>query len=221
MTSTEDIATKRRHLSNLVAAAFSVPVSIGVCEIASADEQKLHDVERHALQNAVPKRRREFAAGRIAARQALRREVAIEAGADRAPIWPVGLVGSISHDEHWAIAAVHEGAKMLGLDLEAREALPGEVWNTVLMPSEFEWCQSQTNPGIAAREIFCIKEACYKAQYPISRKLFGFEMFTVQIFGNDFEAVFQNHAAPFKPGSTLRGRIVRDDTRIISAVLAL
>ncbi len=57
--------------------------------------------ERQFLIKAVPKRIHEFAGGRACARAALSQigygGVAVLRGADRAPIWPAGATGSITH----------------------------------------------------------------------------------------------------------------------------
>ena len=53
------------------------------------------------MARAVPQRRREFFAGRLAAHRAMEAlghlPEPVPMGQDRAPVWPQGLVGSISH----------------------------------------------------------------------------------------------------------------------------
>ena len=60
--------------------------------------------ERGAVAKAVPKRVAQFTAGRVCARRALAQlgntePVPILMGEDRAPQWPAGYVGSISHTD--------------------------------------------------------------------------------------------------------------------------
>src|SRR3569623_1114660 len=67
-----------------------------------ADEpQPIHPDEAQQVAGAVAKRRVEFAAGRACARRALTRlgirDFVLKNGAARAPRWPRGVVGSISH----------------------------------------------------------------------------------------------------------------------------
>ena len=73
---------------------------------------------------AVNKRQTEFLAGRICAYEALRTTTGVPSivavGEDRAPCWPSGVVGSITHGAGWAavVAARSEQWRGLGLDVE-------------------------------------------------------------------------------------------------------
>ena len=73
------------------------------------------------LKQAVPKRCAEFLAGRYVAQQALKelttREYQIPVADDRSPIWPEGIVGSISYTDSQSIAAVafKEDCQLLGV----------------------------------------------------------------------------------------------------------
>lgn len=85
----------------------------------------LEPIERSFVANAVHSRRKEFALGRALARRALaaagHARVGIPAGPDRAPIWPTGIIGSITHCDHIAVAAVaptQSGIQAIGIDLE-------------------------------------------------------------------------------------------------------
>src|SRR6185436_3932671 len=79
-----------------------------------------------SLRTAIVKRRVDFAAGRFCARAAMRAcapdvaEDAVAIGADRAPVWPTGVVGSIAHTAGHAIAAAAkvEVARSVGIDVE-------------------------------------------------------------------------------------------------------
>ena len=70
--------------------------------------------ERAAVAGAVASRQREFAGGRTCARRALLRlghaAQPIPVGACRAPVWPHGVVGSITHCSSFAAAAVARAA---------------------------------------------------------------------------------------------------------------
>src|SRR5437667_3257012 len=64
------------------------------------------------IEQAVPKRRLEFAAGRQCAHEALRVLAPLDGHSpigialDRSPVWPPGFVGSIAHTQGFASAAV-------------------------------------------------------------------------------------------------------------------
>jgi len=105
-----------------IAALVDVPVGVALTD-PQVPQPPLVGTEGAHLDRAIDKRRREFAAGRAAARMALRQrggpDVAIPAAADRAPVWPTGWQGSISHKDTLCAAIVTNAPVMLGLDLAA------------------------------------------------------------------------------------------------------
>lgn len=131
--------------------------------------------EASAIARAVPKRQAEFAAGRRAARIAMSElghpPVALPVGADRAPIWPDGLLGAITHDAGLAYAAVLPSTKTagLGIDLTEAAALPGKTRSVILPHAE-----EATLDDLAARAGFSAKETLFKALFPIVNVTFGF-----------------------------------------------
>ena len=87
-----------------LAAALCLPGDVAlVCGPIAAMQGELLPPEAQAIDHAVPKRRREFTAGRTAARRACARlgvwAGALPVAADRTPVWPEGVVGSISHSD--------------------------------------------------------------------------------------------------------------------------
>jgi 4'-phosphopantetheinyl transferase EntD len=131
--------------------------------------------ELHALGSAVDARVAEFVAGRTLARHAAAAlgialaEVGI--GGAGEPVWPAGLVGSISHTRSRAAAAIATSAKYrsVGLDLDDPRPL-GSAAALVSRPPERAavitagWAASDED---AARVVFCLKEAIYKCQYSL------------------------------------------------------
>ncbi len=150
--------------------------------------------EAAAVSRAIPKRETEFAAGRHAAREALAQlglePMAIPQGADRAPVWPEGITGSISHCAHCCIAvAAHKADyQSLGVDVEPATPLDADLIDVICTPSEQAWLADQPNSGLAAKLIFSAKEAFYKAQYPLTGEVIGFDAVTVAITDSRFEA---------------------------------
>ncbi|WP_370222668.1 4'-phosphopantetheinyl transferase family protein [Pararhodobacter marinus] len=193
--SNPDTDTTRRQLETLAAQVFRPPLRVAVVAIGSIS---LKPEEEPAVERAVERRRAEFAAGRQAARQAMGRDVAIPMAIDRSPVWPEGVTGSISHAGGWAMAAVGEGT--IGLDLEVDADLPEDIRDTVLLPQERD-----LDPRLA-RVVFSAKEAAYKAQYPRSRALFGFETLAITLGDDSFRAVFQRDVGPFAAGHVIDGR---------------
>lgn len=138
----------------------------------------LYPEEVAHVARAVPKRQREFAAGRRAARAALAKlgqgPAPLLAAKSRAPIWPQGIVGSISHcnDLCIAVCAHGEAFRALGVDIEERAPLPAGVLDMVTNAEERAWLA--TAESAAPIDIFSAKEATYKALYPLTQKMLGF-----------------------------------------------
>ncbi|TYO88760.1 4'-phosphopantetheinyl transferase family protein [Oceanicella actignis] len=200
--------------------------------VAAADPRApasgLFGEEAAAVARAVEPRRREFAAGRRAARAALASlgiaPAAIPMGADRAPVWPAGAVGSISHTAPRpgatgpaacaAAAARADAFGALGLDVEGAAPLAPALRAQILVPAEAEALEArpEAERGRLAKLIFCAKECAYKAQYPLTGALFGFEGMRIDwSFAPDgragrFAAVFLRPAGAFAPGDRLEGR---------------
>lgn len=129
--------------------------------------------EEVAMTRAIPARRREFAVGRAAARAALQEAglspCALPMGPDRAPVWPSGVCGSISHGGGMAaaLAARTTDWASLGLDLEPAIPLEPDLADLVRAPGDAD---NGVLPGfLAAKLIFSVKEAAFKAQFPLTR----------------------------------------------------
>jgi len=156
------------------------------------DLPPLRKEEEPAIGKAIEKRRREFMAGRAAARAAMAAidmpEIAIEAGPDRAPVWPYGLVGSISHSGCVALAVVAraEDVVSIGLDVEDAAPLQNDLMRLILTGPERDRIAHMTKPDQLelGKSIFVAKECAYKAQYPLSRELIGFKSMEIQFEGD-------------------------------------
>lgn len=150
------------------------------------------------LSRVVPARLAEFAAGRSAARQAMSAlgfaPVAIPMGADRVPIWPEGITGSITHCAGACLAVLGlAGAyRGLGLDVEPLQPLPQDLWPTILRPEELREVTSLPPPqqGLHALRFFVAKEAAYKAQYAETRQIFDFQTLQITFVNQRFSAKF-------------------------------
>ncbi|SDH38327.1 4'-phosphopantetheinyl transferase family protein [Alloyangia pacifica] len=145
-----------------------------------ADLSELHPEERAAISNAVPKRQAEFAGGRLAARAALR-QLGLSGGPilkakDRSPIWPEGVVASITHTGGLclAMAARARDWRALGIDLELDRPMRSDLIPAITSITELARLSPMPFSQAAVR-IFSAKEAAYKAQYPLTGALFGFE----------------------------------------------
>lgn len=136
------------------------------------------------MQNCVEVVRDRAAAARLAARLLLADEgfpgwSMPRRQADAAD-WPPGYVGSLSHANDFAAAAIarREEFAGIGIDIEPAEPLPSELREAVVFPGDL----SRSGWGdVADRVIFCAKEAAYKAVYPLDREVLGFGDVTVDL----------------------------------------
>jgi len=129
------------------------------------------------------KRRREFLGGRSMARQVLKDAgwptSPILIGPKREPLWPGGIVGSLTHSEGHCAAAValEEHIPALGIDLECRSGLDRKLWPRILTRTEREnlaRLPDDEQEG-AALAHFSAKEALYKCLFPKARVWFDFQ----------------------------------------------
>ncbi len=150
---------------------------------------QLSAAELAAVERAIDKRKKEFATGRKLARAALaeldHHGVEILNGADRAPIWPSGIAGSISHSDRVAVVAMTRAEHgTVGVDVEHRDELKRELWKTVFLPHEITALDADFDAAMRGRMalvLFSAKEALYKAQYPRTTTFMGFHELHVAI----------------------------------------
>lgn len=191
---------------------------IGVGEARAQDNHGFWPGEAPAMSRATPVRRAEFAAGRAAARGALRAvglvPFSIPMGPDRAPVWPVGVVGSITHSDGYclAVAARREAHSALGIDIEPMAPLPADLWPEILTEDERDWLsvQPEGERGTLARMVFSAKEATYKAVYPLCREVVGFHAMSIRPdpANRVFRARLNRAFGPCKAGSWLTGQLM-------------
>ena len=157
---------------------------IGVaCTSVDGDPQSLYPEERALFALAVLHRQREFAAGRTAARQAMAQvglnPCPVPSGPDRAPIWPLGVVGSISHTRQICIAAAGRAEEVgaIGIDVEERKPVDQALWPSICTTDEQAYLQ--THPveqrGDIVTHLFSAKEAFFKWQYPATKRMLDFQ----------------------------------------------
>lgn len=200
-------------------ALFPAGVAVAAQRIGRADPALLWPEEQLAVAGAVPRRLAEFAAGRTAARRVLatlgQPPAALPMGPDRAALWPAGLSCSIAHDADLAVAVGRWGAP-LGVDLEPDAPLEAELWPVFCSPDELRRLDGDT--GRLVRQVFCAKEAVFKAQDPDARAMFGFDALTVTLAEGAFNAQFRASVGAFRAGQVLSGRLALVDGVILAGV---
>lgn len=186
-----------------------LPPEVSAVE-ASEDtpEGMLFPEEEVLMARAVDKRRREFATGRACARAALGAPAGpIMPGLRRAPRWPAGFVGSITHCPGYRAAAVARGRDLLaiGVDAEPYERLPEGVLDAIATPDEHSWLADLRTAKPEAhwdRLLFSAKESVYKAWFPLARRWLGFDepVIAIQPDSGSFTA------ALLVPGPQVKGQ---------------
>ena len=183
--------------------------------------------EQQFVARASPKRVHEFAAGRACARAALAQlgvtGVALPVGADRAPQWPAGTSGSITHTDGFcaAVAAATVDIRALGLDAEVFDSVKPHLWRRICAPEELAALQSADAAGAiaAATLIFSAKEAFYKCQHFLTGQWLGFSDVTISVDADRFTvhptrplAISRHSPGPWP------GRYLRDSGRVLTGI---
>lgn len=175
--------------------------------------------EAAIVARASDKRRREFTTGRECARIALGK-LGVELGpilvGERgAPLWPRGIVGSITHCDGYRAAVVARTSEVtaVGLDAEPNGPLPGGVLEVVSLAAERDRLAALADlaaerpgqPGVCwDRLLFSAKESVYKAWFPLTGTWLGFEDADVTIEPDGtFTARLVTPARPSPPAATL------------------
>ena len=168
-------------------------------------------------------RLREFTAGRVAARQALGR-LAPELGAvpiarrgERAPQWPPGIVGAISHHRGLAVAAVarRDALRGLGVDVEGGRVLSGAMQRRVFRPGETAHLAALgaepnagavLDPDALALLLFSAKESLFKALHPHTGVFLGFQDARICLHGGQQSGQHGGQQGEL-PGDAARGAL--------------
>ena len=183
-----------------------------------AQDRFAHPEEAEAVAAAVDVRRREFATGRRLAHELLELlgcdDGPLLLGHDRAPLWPDGVTGSISHGAgHCAVVVAREEAvEGLGVDLEDDGPLADELFAAILTDAEREALEDEDGAlGEAAKRAFCAKEAAYKALSGRVGRVLDFHDVVVELAGDRFVALHD--------GERLDGRFARSAGLVFAGVV--
>ncbi len=193
----------------------------------------LPEEEASLSPRAVAKRRREFAAGRACARAALARlgirDFPLRSESDRAPLWPAGIVGSLSHcGDFCGVAVARRGSIAgLGLDVERARPLQERVARMIGTPAERDRLAALPDlpQGLWDMVTFCAKESTYKCFYPLARLFLDFhdveidlEPATGSFIARVLKARAAGGGAADPPVRALRGRFAWDDAHVFAGV---
>lgn len=212
----------RRRVSDGWTMRELLPGGVATAEASEpVGEQTLLPAELALIDRAHPKRRVEFATARHCARCALAElEIASPApilrGASREPLWPKGVVGSITHCGDYHAAAVGRTSRFLsiGIDAEADQPLPEGVLEEVSLPAERAQLSGDHRSHFD-RLLFSAKESIYKAWFPLAGRWLGFADALITLHP---EGTFDVEVIVSGPIETAQGRWRARDGYILTAI---
>ncbi|GAA3567035.1 4'-phosphopantetheinyl transferase superfamily protein [Nonomuraea rosea] len=189
------------------------PSVVAADTLADIYEEALFPEEEALIERSVEKRRREFTTARACARKALgllgRQPAPILPGARGEPLWPSGVVGSITHCTGYRGVVLGESpwVTTIGIDAEPDEELPYGVLEAIALPAETAQVDRlrAADPDVSwDRLLFSIKESVYKAWFPLTQCWLGFDNALIVI---DPAGTFS--ARLLVPGAMVDGRPLR------------
>lgn len=226
-----DVASGPRPAANPVAAQIS---ALRHCSVVFDAGTTFVDVPLPEwLTGAVPKRQAQYRAGRYCARKALGSLLSpvrmwdVPRGEGGAPVWPAGVVGSITHTEGFAsaVVAIHTDLMGIGIDTEAVMSFERarSVATAVAWPFELSNArQAGLDREQALTLIFSAKESVFKCLYPLIGVQFGFHdvrLVAIDVVTASFEArIVRTLSDRFVAGARLEGRFAVDSTMIHTAL---
>ncbi len=175
---------------------YSPPVQLTRYDIDHYSDQlyPAFDIDYpHQYEQWATKRKAQFLAGRLSARESLRAigitETSIPSGAHREPIWPEGVFGSISHADGFSLSTVMrcEMPSILGIGLDVQTIINNKeaeaIKESILSPRDHELLENKVD-GLSDNQlltlIFSAKESFFKAAYKNVGHYFDFNIVSVK-----------------------------------------
>jgi enterobactin synthetase component D len=185
------------------------------------------------LERAVPRRQMQFRAGRYCAMKAMealdpqfaRRHVGRTATG--APVWPLGLAGSITHTDDFASAAVASTATTVSLGIDTERVMSNQqardVGNLIASSVELRHCDVAGIPPLEAITlVFSAKESIFKCLHPLVGRMFEFDdvrVVCVDTAAQVFRAeIVTTLGTAFPAGTLLEGRFAIENQRIHTGI---
>lgn len=170
--------------------------------------------EEALIARSVDKRRREFTTVRHCARQAMAQlgidPAPILHGARGVPLWPTGVVGSMTHCQGYRAAVLGRTDHFvsIGVDAEEHAPLPDGVLDAIALPQERARLAGlrKSHPAVCwDRLLFSAKESVYKTWFPLTGRWLDFDEadIVLQPDGSTFVAHL------LVPGPQVAGREIR------------
>ncbi|MEM9101112.1 MAG: 4'-phosphopantetheinyl transferase superfamily protein [Pseudomonadota bacterium] len=184
------------------------------------------------ISQSVKKRQAEFLAGRVAAGEALANtdssltDCHVTTAKHRAPSWPAGFTGSISHTSRVALAIVSDlkAVSSVGIDIEDNldDELSAQISCQIHNKEEQKLL---TNLGLTSSHattlIYSAKESLFKALYQYVNDYFGFECARVVDADLNKQILQLELESNFRQGYALRASYQCDFTFLGASTMTL
>ncbi|MCT4557833.1 MAG: 4'-phosphopantetheinyl transferase superfamily protein [Pelagimonas sp.] len=150
------------------------------------------------LERAVAKRQADYLAGRVMARYALhalgRSETHIPTAQNRAPIWPQGIRGAITHTSGRSACLLSKNASDFpGIDIEkiAEGNAISAIEKVALSRPELSILKGMNLPENVPQTLaFSAKETIFKSLFPLVNSTFGFQAARLHSASKNRDLVF-------------------------------
>ena len=157
-------------------------------------------------------REQEYSLGRYCAKKALNAIGIycneIQSSSYGFPIWPKGIVGSISHSKGTCLSVVakSEDFRTIGIDVEQFNRIKERSIERITHPKEIAEIGSDLKK---ATLLFSIKEAFYKAQFPIYKTPLNFKdlAFSYDFSSQQAEIIWLSNKSPITQSEYSKWRI--------------
>lgn len=193
-----DAAARQARNARAIAAPAVREVKIGAsdpwCLFLTPFENAAFDIRRFAdegiacppeIARSVVKRQAEYFHGRLCARQALQAlsitGQAVTTGAMRAPVWPQGSIGSITHNGDYAAAVALPAGAFGGIGIDIESVIGGASADAItaiaVSPQERTLLGNVTGltPTQCLTLAFSVKESFFKAAFGVVGRYFDFD----------------------------------------------
>ncbi|WP_227367710.1 4'-phosphopantetheinyl transferase family protein [Halomonas sp. M20] len=202
-------------------------------ERLSKSDFAAHDIEApSSIHQAAPKRRADFLAGRLCAREASKRLTGSPwvpgIAESKAPLWPQHLVGSITHSGTLAASIVASAHHYQSIGLDAEAIMPLQraerLATQILTPNERDWLASlpAEQRGAFVTQMFSLKESLFKALFPLVGVRFYFQDAELEAWepeSNQVHLRLLKSLSPAWPASSkVQGQYTLLDSHLLSVI---
>ncbi|MDO4914100.1 4'-phosphopantetheinyl transferase [Corynebacterium sp.] len=205
----------------------------------------LHPQERAYVSDAVPLRRAQFADARACARNAVtdltghdHADTVIGKGERGMPLFPRGVVGSLTHTTGFraAVVARTDTLKSVGVDAEVAKPLPDGVPDAVLTPRDLQHIavvqqhgrqhvqrhgrdpEFSSSENILETVVFSAKEALYKSWFPLALVFLDFAQADIELHHDGTLTAFVHHDVGYGAmPRTIPGRWMVDSGYVVTS----